>query len=186
MAQFFPGSVWPEFPVTVVQFGLLRELIGWLPVLWRVTDNENGVYLMNRFNQVQAELLFKWVPGSQGSTAGHLWLCVVTWDHAHTSTGVKTLLTLPADIRMDTQRNLGITEAGGRPTISCPLGLMAALALCAPLLATLCKDNEGNWVWLVGWGSPVMLQCHPQLTAAKSVGHSKTGGHLWRKIGWIL
>lgn len=100
---------------------------------------------------MQADLLLKWVPGGQDSTAGHHWLCVVTWHRAHTSTGVKTLLTLPADVKMDTQRNLGLTEVGGRPTISCPLALMAALALCAPPLATLCKDSQGStWVWLVG------------------------------------
>lgn len=71
--------------------------------------------------------------GGQGSTARHHWPLALMWDHAHTSSAVKTLLTLPADIKMDTQRNLGPTEAGGRPIVSSPLPLLAAVVLRVPL-----------------------------------------------------
>lgn len=83
------------------------------------------------------------MPGGEGSAASHYWLLAVTWDHAHTNRVVKPLLTLPAHIKMDTQRNLGPAEAGRRLTISSPLPLVAALLLCAPLPATLCKASRG-------------------------------------------
>lgn len=47
----FPGSVWAEFPVTLVRLRLLKGLTGWLPVLQMVTANENGVHLVNQYDQ---------------------------------------------------------------------------------------------------------------------------------------
>ena len=117
-----------------------------------VKKNENGVYLINKYDQPgTGTAVIEMGAWGQGSTARHHWLLALTWDHAHTSSMVKTLLTRPADMKMDTQRSLGPTEAGGRPTVSSPLPLLAALVLCALLPATLCKDSQGStWVWLVG------------------------------------